>query len=59
MNNVKKLDQDHTIRSLMEIAAMVRSGDVVGVTVVLTSKEGSVSTVKITSMSEIKTALVA
>lgn len=59
MSNISRLEQPKAIDALMEIAAMVRSGDVVGVTVVLTSKAGDVQTVRITSPIEIKASLVA
>lgn len=59
MTSVVSFDQDQAIHSLMEIAAMVRSGEIVGVTVVVTSNAGDVQTIRITSPSETKTALVA
>lgn len=59
MSNVVKFDQPEAISRLMEIAGMIRAGEVVGLTVVLTTKDGVVSTEKVTSRLDKQAALVA
>ena len=42
MSNVVQIEQNDTIRELLEIAAAFRNGDFVGVTVVVTKSCGKV-----------------
>ena len=42
MTEIEQFRQDSTIKQLLEIVASVRNGDYVGVTVVVTDKDGRV-----------------